>query len=292
MSRRRPAPPSYHPVTLPDLARQRRRALGTGVAPAGRRGSCVPEPVDNAVGRPAAGLTIGLRRDGGHVDAWLQQPPPAVTVGRRYIVGGRPRRRRGAWAPRPPRSPGRGARGRPQPRDRPHQGRSTRERGRAQPAVDPGARRAMETEVEGELTVATVDVTESRDTQGLVVLTCHGCGATLGRAPAAAWSVGEAKDLSVQVLQGELTMGDVRREEPRRSRRPATSTKARRSTEGIRDDFGHDDRRAASPMVDDEDVAAAVERCGDEHHETSAGVVPITRTMTDVPAASRSGFRA
>ena len=35
-------------------------------------------------------------------------------------------------------------------------------------------------------------------------------------------------------------------------------------------------------MVDDEDVATAVERCGDEHHETSAGVVPITRTMTDV----------
>ena len=43
--------------------------------PAGRRGSRGPEPVDNAVGRAAAGLAVGLAATVGRVDASLDQPP-------------------------------------------------------------------------------------------------------------------------------------------------------------------------------------------------------------------------
>ena len=61
--------------------------------PAGRRGSRGPEPVDNAVGRAAAGLAVGLAATGGRVDGrgghaptFGVTPPPPAAAARRAMA--------------------------------------------------------------------------------------------------------------------------------------------------------------------------------------------------------------
>ena len=55
--------------TVGPMTRESANALSVpSPRPAGRRGSRGPEPVDNAVGRAAAGLAVGLAATGGRVD--------------------------------------------------------------------------------------------------------------------------------------------------------------------------------------------------------------------------------